>query len=143
MPCATSSALGVKEELVARVLDWSGAHCAAALLEGLLWEGTWLSRTDEYTVRQRRKSFGVRDFAQTETLRFEPLSRLAHLTPEFRTPGCPSLWRRPSVVSARLEVPPRICPVCREPTTPPTTLRESLRTLGKEHLLQSLYQALD
>ena len=73
---------GVKEGLVARVLDWPGVHCAAALLEGLSLEGTWFNRTAEYGARQRGKSFHVRDFAQTETLRFEPLPCWAHLTPE-------------------------------------------------------------
>ena len=73
---------GVKEGLVARILDWPGVHCAAALLEGHPLEGTWFNRTAEYSARQRGKSFHVRDFAQTETLRFEPLPCWAHLTPE-------------------------------------------------------------
>jgi hypothetical protein len=45
-------------------------------------EGTWFNRTAEYGARQRGKSFHVRDFAETETLFFEPLPCWAHLTPE-------------------------------------------------------------
>ena len=73
---------GVKEGLVSRVTEWPGVHSAAALLEGRSFEGTWFNRTAEYSARQRGKSFHVQEFAETETLCFEPLPCWAHLTPE-------------------------------------------------------------
>ncbi|HTG35666.1 MAG TPA: transposase [Thermoanaerobaculia bacterium] len=38
---------GVKEQLVANLLEWPGLHCARPILNGALLTGTWFDRTKE------------------------------------------------------------------------------------------------
>jgi hypothetical protein len=75
-------AQGVKENLVARVEEWPGVHCAHALLTGEPVEGTWYDRTLAYSLRLQRKTPepGQVDIRQTVVL--SPLPCWKHLTPE-------------------------------------------------------------
>lgn len=47
---------GVKEGFVASPLDWPGAHCAQALLEGSPVGGRWIDRTLEYRASRWKKA---------------------------------------------------------------------------------------
>ena len=64
---------GVKEDLVARVTDWPGVHCARALLEGDRLEGVWYDRTALYRARLRNRKVRLADFAEPETVHLSPL----------------------------------------------------------------------
>jgi hypothetical protein len=73
---------GVKESLVRRVLDWPGAHCAAALLTGEPAVGAWYDRTRQHVARHRREEAPDADFATTYRLELAPLPCWRHLPPE-------------------------------------------------------------
>jgi hypothetical protein len=73
---------GVKENLVGRVLEWPGVHCAAALLDGEPLEGYWFDRTREYGARLRGEAFDRLRYAMRETVVLSPLPCWAHLSPE-------------------------------------------------------------
>jgi len=45
-----SLAHGIKENLVTRVEEWPGVHCAVPLMTGAAVEGTWFDRTLEYNA---------------------------------------------------------------------------------------------
>jgi hypothetical protein len=75
---------GVKEDLVERVSQWPGAHCARALVEGAPVEGYWFDRSQEYAARQRRQDFDRLCYATRETLILSPLPCWKHLTVEAR-----------------------------------------------------------
>jgi REP element-mobilizing transposase RayT len=64
---------GVKEDLVERVFEWPGVHCARALVEGVPMVGTWFDRTQEYAARRRGESFDRLRYATSETLALSPL----------------------------------------------------------------------
>jgi hypothetical protein len=66
---------GVKEDLVHRVGDWPGLHCARALLDGDPLEGVWYDRSRLYALRQTRRGRGAthEDVAEPETLTLSPL----------------------------------------------------------------------
>jgi hypothetical protein len=66
---------GVKEGLVASPLDWPGAHCAKALLEGAPVIGRWIDRTLEYEYAAGRKRLpvDVQAFVTMEQLHLAPL----------------------------------------------------------------------
>jgi REP element-mobilizing transposase RayT len=68
-----------KEGLVSSPLDWPGAHCAQALLDGSTLCGLWFDRTREYAARQRGESYRPRDFASEEILTLDPLPCWRHL----------------------------------------------------------------
>jgi len=70
---------GVKENLVERVFDWPGVHCARALVEGVPMVGTWFDRTQERAARQRGESFDRLRYATSETLILSPLPCWKHL----------------------------------------------------------------
>jgi hypothetical protein len=73
---------GIKEGLVARVVDWPGVHAAAALLSGLSLEGTWYDRTKEYLSKIKGKKSDPDRFAEPETLTLATLPCWKHLSPE-------------------------------------------------------------
>jgi hypothetical protein len=64
---------GVKENLVEKVSQWPGVHCARALVEGAPVEGYWFDRSQEYAARRRREDFGRLRYATPETLTLSPL----------------------------------------------------------------------
>ncbi|MCP3962286.1 MAG: hypothetical protein GY719_30965, partial [bacterium] len=43
----------VKENLVARVTDWEGLHCAQALIDGKPLAGIWYARAEEYEAKRQ------------------------------------------------------------------------------------------
>jgi REP element-mobilizing transposase RayT len=73
---------GVKEDLVERVDQWPGVHCARALIEGEPLKGVWFDRTKEYAARQRGETFGKYEYATEETVVFDPLPCWSHLPAE-------------------------------------------------------------
>jgi len=73
---------GVKEGLVARVLDWPGVHAASALLSGLSLEGVWYDRTKEYLSKIKGKTSDPDHFVEPEALTLAPLPCWKHLSPE-------------------------------------------------------------
>ena len=73
---------GVKESLVATVTDWSGAHCAGALLAGEAAAGLWIDRTQQHAARHRGEDAPDADFATTYRLELAPLPCWRHLSPE-------------------------------------------------------------
>lgn len=66
---------GTKEGLVASPLDWPGAHCVRALLEGKAVTGRWIDRTLEHAAfrRKRLTDPDPEAFVTVETLRLAPL----------------------------------------------------------------------
>ena len=50
----------VKENLVARVTEWEGLHCAQALIEGKPMKGVWYARTEEYEAKRQAKRRAAR-----------------------------------------------------------------------------------
>jgi hypothetical protein len=71
-----------KENLVARLDEWPGVHCAPALLDGRPLQGVWINRTQEYLARQRGETRDPQSFEEPETLTLEPLPCWKHLSPE-------------------------------------------------------------
>ena len=59
-----------------------GVHCVTALLTGEPIEGTWFDRTRELEARLRGEEFGVRQFAETETVGLSPLPCWGDLSAE-------------------------------------------------------------
>ncbi len=43
----------IKENLVARISDWEGLHCAQALIDGKPLPGVWYDRTNEYEAKRQ------------------------------------------------------------------------------------------
>jgi hypothetical protein len=74
---------GVKENLVARLLDWPGLHCVRQIVDGEPLAGTWHDRTQEYAARRRRGEHpDPLQYASTETAFFSPLPCWRDLSPE-------------------------------------------------------------
>jgi hypothetical protein len=73
---------GVKEDLVERVIDWPGVHCARALIEGEPLQGYWFDRTAESAADRRGETFERYEYATAETVIFEPLPCWSHLPVE-------------------------------------------------------------
>lgn len=73
---------GVKEDLVERVFDWPGVHCARALIEGKPLEGYWFNRTEESAAERRGEVFGKYEHATPETVELSPLPCWSHLPVE-------------------------------------------------------------
>jgi hypothetical protein len=72
----------VKENLVERVCQWPGVHCAGALIQGTPLVGHWFNRTLEFASRLRGKDVGPIRYATVETVTFSPIPCWAHLSPE-------------------------------------------------------------
>lgn len=64
---------GAKEGLVASPLEWPGAHCALALVEGTPVTGRWFDRTREYVARRTKLPVDPETFVTVEELRLAPL----------------------------------------------------------------------
>ncbi len=75
---------GVKEGLVGSPLDWPGAHCARALLDGEPLRGRWIDRTLEQASLRRRRPLPREVFESIETLRLVPLPCWQHLSEPVR-----------------------------------------------------------
>ena len=73
---------GVKEDLVERVADWPGVHCARALTESEELQGYWFDRTRESVARRRGEDFGKFEHATAETVVLDPLPCWEHLPVE-------------------------------------------------------------
>jgi putative transposase len=73
---------GCKENLVARIEEWPGVHCAPALLSGCPLQGVWINRTQEYLARQRGETPDPQKFEEPETLTLVQLPCWEHLSPE-------------------------------------------------------------
>ncbi|HSK77375.1 MAG TPA: transposase [Thermoanaerobaculia bacterium] len=73
---------GVKEDLVERVDQWPGVHCARALIEGKPLEGFWFNRSQEYGAKVRGQVFGKYEYAEKDVVVFDPLPCWSHLPVE-------------------------------------------------------------
>ena len=73
-------AAGVKEELVAKAIDWPGVHSARALTRDHPLRGWWFDRSREFAARQRGEHPGRYDHAREETLFLDPLPCWRHLS---------------------------------------------------------------
>jgi REP element-mobilizing transposase RayT len=73
---------GCKENLVARIEEWPGVHCASALLTGGPLQGVWNNRTQEYLARQRGETPDPQQFEEPETLTLAQLPCWKDLSPE-------------------------------------------------------------
>jgi REP element-mobilizing transposase RayT len=72
----------VKENLVERVRQWPGVHCAGALIDSTPLEGHWFDRTQEFAARLRREDIGPMRYATTETVTLSPIPCWEHLPPQ-------------------------------------------------------------
>src|SRR5262245_54519809 len=75
---------GVKENLVERVEQWPGVHCAQSLLTGAPAVGYWFDQTQEYAARRRGEKFDRLRYASREILVLSPLPCWKHLSEEVR-----------------------------------------------------------
>ncbi|MCP4202968.1 MAG: hypothetical protein GY769_13680 [bacterium] len=50
----------IKENLVARIGEWEGLHCAEALIDGKPMAGTWYDRTAEYEAHRQAERKAAR-----------------------------------------------------------------------------------
>ena len=73
---------GVKENLVARVEEWPGVHCAVPLMTGSPVEGTWYDRTLEYNAFLRGKTLEKGESESRERVYLSPLPCWKHLSEE-------------------------------------------------------------
>lgn len=64
---------GAKEGLVTSPIDWPGAHCARALVDGTVAAGRWHNRTLEYRALRRGLPLDPNAFVEPEEL---PLAQL-------------------------------------------------------------------
>ncbi|HEX9801259.1 MAG TPA: transposase [Thermoanaerobaculia bacterium] len=64
---------GVKEGLVGSPLEWPGAHCVRALLDGTPIAGRWFDRTLEYAACRKRLPTDPEAFVTVEELHLTPL----------------------------------------------------------------------
>lgn len=71
---------GAKEGLVRSPLEWPGAHCARALLDGTPVHGIWRDRTRECRARHSGKETAAGAFTEVETLELTPLPAMQDLT---------------------------------------------------------------
>ncbi len=66
----------VKENLVARVSDWKGLHCAEALIDGKPMSGMWYDRAIEYETNRQAERKAARNRSAVERV-----ERGAFMTP--------------------------------------------------------------
>jgi hypothetical protein len=84
---------GVKEDLVERVTDWPGVHCAQALIEGETLQGSWFDQTRESAASRRGETFDKYEYATDETVVLDPLPCWSHLPVEEQRLRAASLVR--------------------------------------------------
>jgi REP element-mobilizing transposase RayT len=75
-------AQGVKEDLVERVSDWPGVHCARALLEGEPIRGAWYDRSRLFELNRRVRKPSDEEVAEPEAVALSPLPCWEGLPPE-------------------------------------------------------------
>ena len=75
---------GVKENLVEKVDQWPGVHCAKSLLSGEPAVGYWFDQTQEFAARRRGEAFDRMRYAMREILVLSPLPCWKHLREEVR-----------------------------------------------------------
>jgi putative transposase len=75
---------GVKEDLVERVDQWPGVHCAKSLLTGEPATGYWFDQTQEYAARRRGEKFDRMRYATPEVLVLSPLPCWRYLSEEIQ-----------------------------------------------------------
>ncbi len=66
----------VKENLVARISDWAGLHCAQALIDGKPMTGVWYERSVEYEAQRQAERRAARRGTDVEEI-----DRGAFMTP--------------------------------------------------------------
>jgi REP element-mobilizing transposase RayT len=76
---------GVKEGLVGSPLDWPGAHCVRALLDGTPVTGRWFDRTLESAACRKRLPMDPEAFVTVEKIRLAPLPCWREFPAELRT----------------------------------------------------------
>ncbi len=82
---------GCKEPLVGSPMDWPGATCVPALLQGTRPKGVWFDRTAEYRARRRGETPGRYDYATVYEIELVPLPCFAHLKPSEYKQVCREL----------------------------------------------------
>jgi hypothetical protein len=75
---------GVKEDLVERVADWEGFHCAQALADGVPLHGIWIDRSKLYEARRRGKTLAREEYVTDYFLKLVPLPCWKELPPAER-----------------------------------------------------------
>jgi len=94
---------GAKEGLVASPLDWPGAHCVKALLDGRAIHGPWIDRTLVHLARQRKLPVDSEEFVTRESLDLTPLPCWRGLRPARTRRLIESLVHDIEVEAARRE----------------------------------------
>ena len=73
---------GVKEGLVASVLDWPGASANPGLLGDMKVRGTWVDQDGLRAARRRRPQTSAKEFTSHPVLELSPIPCWSHLGPE-------------------------------------------------------------
>ena len=117
----------IKENLVARIADWEGLHCAEALMDGRPMPGMWYHRALEYEAQRQAERKAARHGTPVE-----PIQRGEFMTPyELKLAPLPC-WRHLSLSEIRK----RVAQLVTEIETVAAQLREDLgtRLLGMEKI---------
>ncbi len=89
----------LKENLVARVTEWEGMHCAEALIDGKPMPGMWYDRAIEYETNRQAERKAARNDTPVEQI-----DRSAFMTPyELKLAPLPC-WRNLSTAQIRKQV---------------------------------------
>ena len=109
----------IKENLVARVADWEGLHCAEALIAGKPMKGMWYDRAIEYEAHRQAERKAARNDTPAE-----PVKRSDFMTPyELKLAPLPCWKNLP-----RAEVRKRVAQMVVETEAAAAELREELGT---------------
>ncbi|MCP5040256.1 MAG: hypothetical protein GY944_04450 [bacterium] len=117
----------VKENLVARVTDWEGLHCAQALIDGKPMAGIWYARAEEYEAKRQAERRADRRGSAAEEI-----SRGAFMTPyELKLAPLPCWQHLPTAAIRK-----RVAQMVHEIETVAAARREELGTepLGMEKI---------
>lgn len=123
---------GVKADLVARVEEWPGVHCAVPLLTGADVEGTWYDRTLEYNAFLRGKKLEKREAESRERIHLSPLPCWKHLSEEAYRARIADLVQEINKSGAAARAESQIAPLGAEgvraqnPETRPRKIKKSL-----------------
>jgi REP element-mobilizing transposase RayT len=82
---------GCKEDLVARVTDWPGVHCASALMTGAPLRGIWIDRTAHDKARRRNEHVDQSDFCTEYQVKLSPLPCWSSMEPAAYRHACAGL----------------------------------------------------
>ena len=109
----------LKENLVERVSDWEGLHCAEALIDGKPMSGMWYDRAIEYETNRQAERKAAREGTPVE-----PIERGAFMTPyEVKLAPLPC-WKHLSPAQIRK----RVAEIVIEAEAAAAKLREQLGT---------------